>query len=458
MKKLLSVLSMIIVVLTTYAQTCPDDYHPHAIDLGLPSGTKWACCNVGADKPEGFGGHYAWGETEEKEAYNEVTYQYCTGEDPNDYGWYGQNTQYQDIGYDIAGTQYDVAHVKWGDSWVMPSVDEIKELFYNCTCTLTYMNGVFGQIFTSKSNGASIFLPAADLSYPGLIGEYWSSTQQQSNLKWAYGLYFHSDGTNWDYFARALGLTIRPVKKGTDAQTCPDENHPHIIDLGLPSGTKWACCNVGADKPEGYGGYYAWGETEEKTFYDWSTYTLCDGSESTCHDLGSDIAGTEYDVAHMKWGGSWVMPTIDQQVELLYYCTNQWTTKNGVNGRVFKGQNGYTIFLPAAGFYWFDENLDTGILGDYWSSTQGQSSSHNACGLDFNDGGKSWFEGIRDCGRSVRPVLSETNSINLPEISSFKSSQAIYNLYGIKVADTIAHINALSPGIYIVNGKKIVIK
>ena len=92
MKKLLSFLSMIFMVFTTFAQICPDDRHPHAIDLGLPSGTKWACCNVGADNPEGYGGYYAWGETEEKEAYNEVSYQYCTGENPNDYGWY-EHTQ-----------------------------------------------------------------------------------------------------------------------------------------------------------------------------------------------------------------------------------------------------------------------------------------------------------------------------------------------------------------------------
>lgn len=78
---------------------------------------------------------------------------------------------------------------------------------------------------------------------------------------------------------------------------CPDDNHPHLIDLGLPSGTKWACCNVGANMPERPGGFYAWGETEEKEVYDWSTYIHCDGSMETCHDLGENIAGTQYDVA-----------------------------------------------------------------------------------------------------------------------------------------------------------------
>ena len=93
---------------------CPDNRHPHLIDLGLPSGTKWACCNLGADKPEAYGGYYAWGEIEEKTFYNEVTYQYSTGEDTDGDGWYDKNRSYKNLGSDIASTQYDVAHVKWG--------------------------------------------------------------------------------------------------------------------------------------------------------------------------------------------------------------------------------------------------------------------------------------------------------------------------------------------------------
>ena len=224
MKKLLSSLSMMIVVLTAYAQSCPDDHHPHMIDLGLPSGTKWACCNVGADKPEANGAYYAWGETEEKDEYNEVTYQYCTGEDPNSYGWYQQNAQYQDLGNDIAGTQHDVAHMKWGGSWVMPSIDEIKELIDNCFSSFTSMNGVKGQKFLSKNNGVTIFLPATALHYVGEIGEYWSSTQEPSDLKWAYGLYFFPKTLYWDYFSHAVGLTVRPVVSGTNSIRLPESS------------------------------------------------------------------------------------------------------------------------------------------------------------------------------------------------------------------------------------------
>ncbi|MBQ2195316.1 MAG: hypothetical protein II407_00065, partial [Prevotella sp.] len=105
---------------------------------------------------------------------------------------------------------------------------------------------------------------------------------------------------------------------------------PEAVDLGLPSGTKWASFNVGATKPEEYGGYYAWGETEEKERYDWDTYIHCDGASNTCHDLGSDISGTQYDIAHVKWGGNWCMPTYEDFEELNDNCTSEWTTLNGV--------------------------------------------------------------------------------------------------------------------------------
>ena len=187
--------------------------------------------------------------------------------------------------------------------------------------------------------------------------------------------------------------------------TCPDTHHPHEIDLGLPSGTKWACSNVGATKPEEYGGYYAWGETEEKDYYYWSTYIHCDGSNSTCHDLGSDISGTEYDVAHMKWGSDWVMPTYDEQMELLNNCTSEWTTLNGVKGRKFTSKiNGNSIFLPAAGIRWYGDLDGAGERGDYWSSTQNPDYS-NAYHLFFRSGNAGWYDNFRYGGESVRPVV-----------------------------------------------------
>ena len=188
---------------------------------------------------------------------------------------------------------------------------------------------------------------------------------------------------------------------------CPDDNHPHLIDLGLPSGTKWACCNVDANKPEAYGGYYAWGEIEEKDVYNQMSYLYYGGGHDADGDgyddfpydgyyiwIGNskynrygqyyrDIAGTQYDVAHVKWGGSWVMPSDDQFYELIRYCSFIWTTMNGVKGGLFTRLNGSTIFLPAAGDR-FDNKIRVGEKGCYWSS------SHN-------EKGSTWLEDISRC-------------------------------------------------------------
>ena len=184
---------------------------------------------------------------------------------------------------------------------------------------------------------------------------------------------------------------------------CPDDHHPHLIDLGLPSGTKWACCNVGATIPEGYGGYYAWGETQEKSVYNWDTYQY-GSSWTNCQDIGSDIADTSYDVAHVQWGGSWVMPSLDQIEELLNNCTYEWTTLNGVKGGLFTGSSGGSIFLPAAGDRWYGDLQSVGWSGSYWSSSQYYSNSSYAYGLDIDSGSTSNNSRNRFDGRTVRPV------------------------------------------------------
>ena len=143
--------------------------------------------------------------------------------------------------------------------------------------------------------------------------------------------------------------------------SCPDANHPHWIDLGLPSGTQWRCCNEGASTPEAYGGYYQFGQVSSA-------------------------------------------PTIAQIQELVSNCTYQWTTQNGVNGRKFTGPNGGTIFLPAAGDYWSGGLVDVGSVGYYWSSTPyGEDDAYE---LYFYSGGvyDSGYWNDRYDGLSVRPV------------------------------------------------------
>lgn len=255
-----------------------------------------------------------------------------------------------------------------------------------------------------------------------------------------------------------ITITMTLLAFMANAQSCPDSNHPHAIDLGLPSGTLWACCNVGADTPVDYGGYYAWGETEEKAQYDWDDYVHYDSSTGGFLFLGSDISGTQYDVAHVMWNNAWAMPSYDQMMELLNKCSCSWTSLNGINGGLFTGPNGNIIFFPSAGYRRFDNLYYSGFYGGYWSSTQDSSDPYYANILGFYCGGTDWYDSCnRSSGISVRPVVKATNGINLPKVSE-AFCQAIYNLYGIKITDNPADMNNLSPGIYIVNGKKKVIQ
>ena len=188
---------------------------------------------------------------------------------------------------------------------------------------------------------------------------------------------------------------------------CPDGNHPHMIRLGLPSGTLWSCCNVGADKPESYGNYYAWGETWQKDTYDWNSYQY-GSSFGNVTDIGSDIAGTQYDVARQKLGESWQMPTSEQLSELVNTTTSTWTTQGGVYGRKFTGSNGGSLFIPAAGLYYGTKNSSVGNGGYYWSSTN--STTGIAWVLVFSTSyqyvtGQADM-GFRYNGLPVRPVAA----------------------------------------------------
>lgn len=124
------------------------------------------------------------------------------------------------------------------------------------------------------------------------------------------------------------------------------------VNLGLHF--RWASCNIGAIRPENSGNTYAWGETEERDTSDWSNYTRCGGSKDTCYDLGRDIAGTDFDVARVKWKGRWQMPSCQQIEELTDKCTCERTTLNDIKGVRCFASNGNSIFLPD-GYYWLSE-------------------------------------------------------------------------------------------------------
>ena len=192
-----------------------------------------------------------------------------------------------------------------------------------------------------------------------------------------------------------------------------DLNGHEAIDLGLS--VKWATCNVGANTPEEYGGYYAWGETEEKDYYDWSTYKYCQGSKNTltkyCTDSSSGIVDNktvldpEDDVAHVKWGGSWRMPTSTEIRELLNNCSWTWTIQNGVNGYVVTSKsNGSNIFLPAAGNRWHQDVSNSEVGGYYRSASLFKYNSEDDYSLCFDDDSWYLYDNARYDGFSVRPV------------------------------------------------------
>lgn len=221
-----------------------------------------------------------------------------------------------------------------------------------------------------------------------------------------------SRGSN--HFGLRLVLSDGGVPQPTAYLTCPDENHPHLIDLGLPSGTLWACCNVGATTPEGYGDYFAWGETSPKDVYSWSTYIHCDGSESSCHDICEDIGGTNHDAAAVNWDEQWKMPSHAQIQELKDNCSSIWTSQNGVNGRRFIGKNNGTIFLPAASCRDGSDIGPIGTNGFYWSSSHCLNVTKDAWALGIYPDNASYpvdvYGDFRCFGLSVRPVKNSGNT------------------------------------------------
>ena len=239
--------------------------------------------------------------------------------------------------------------------------------------------------------------------------------------------------TKTQTITRSNILAMPTIAANAFILTTGTENGYEWVDLGLPSGLKWATCNVGANAPEEYGDYFAWGDPEpyyteghsqdnpcnnwkaNKTGYNWASYKF---------ELGIDFQGPfskyvthvsygtidnktvldpEDDAANVNWGDTWRMPTDAEWTELRTECTWTWTTQNGVNGKLVTGPNGNSIFLPPAG-YRYDTNLEyPGSDGYYWSSSLSDYSDP-ACGVNFD----SYVEYRNSYGRfigfSVRPV------------------------------------------------------
>ena len=191
------------------------------------------------------------------------------------------------------------------------------------------------------------------------------------------------------------------------------------VDLGLPSGTLWATCNVGASKPEGYGNYYAWGETNPKKTYTWGNYKHANGDQEKltkyCNQewYGNDrfrdkltVLQPDDDAATANWGSGWQSPSDKQWKELNDNTTSTWTIQNGVKGMSFIGSNGNTLFLPAAGYYDEHGHMYSGRLGKYWSCTAIKEVPNYCRSFGFASEFGNTDSSERSQGLSVRSVRS----------------------------------------------------
>ena len=198
---------------------CPDGNHPHMIDLGLPSGTKWACCNVGANSPSERGDHFAWGETTPKSYFRLNNYKwYANGDDHNilkyccnsDYGTVDNRPELK--------LEDDAAYVNWGLEWEMPSLNQIFELVDNCTSEWAKVNGMSGCLFKNNTNDSAIFFPLSGWNPRGTgldaVGNYWSRGYRYDiwpNLAYVLCIKYGHTGADGAYLPRYYGANVRPV-------------------------------------------------------------------------------------------------------------------------------------------------------------------------------------------------------------------------------------------------------
>ena len=201
------------------------------------------------------------------------------------------------------------------------------------------------------------------------------------------------------YATNTAGTAYGDVMTFTTPASTGTVNGHDWVDLGLPSGTRWATCNVGASSPTAYGNYYAWGETTTKSSYTEDNYTYT-GNPTT---LPSSA-----DAATANWGSGWRMPTYNEMNELKNNCTVTWTTQSGVNGSLFTGPNGNSIFLPAAGSR-NDTSLGGAGSNGYYRSSSLTSNASNAWFLYFRSGNCGVSSSGRYYGLSVRAVCQSQN-------------------------------------------------
>lgn len=382
-----------------------------------------------------------WGETQPRTSMVSKKHRWNELEDPDP--WYPlfRNIKYCEAdGLSILEPADDAATATLGGDWRMPSREEFKELLDQCEWILTKQGETNGFKVVSKKNGKSIFLPCAGwrdqipgIPYEGKSGFFLSREISPVSDDYVNILQIkkETEGKALVRQHRYMAYSIRPVKLKPAASTTPSPQKapepkititpPQMVDLGLS--VKWGSFNLGASKPEEYGAYFAWGETDWKAEYSWETYKWCeyDGWTLTkyCSKPGygfkefTDMKTTldlEDDAARARLGDKWRIPSEEEYQELLAKCSQEWTRVNGVLGVKFTSKiNGNSIFLPAAGSMTERGGLTgAGTGGSYISSSalrEGDTQKEYCLSLN----GHSVLDGsaLRRDGCSVRPVYGD---------------------------------------------------
>ena len=391
----------------------PESAERAPVDLGLPSGTLWAAGNIGAELPWETGKYFAWGETT---GYTDAD---VTG---------GVRT-FDEASYNVGPAasisgnltlEQDAARANLGGNWQMPTADYYQELIDNCIYSFhsNYRGtGVACAVFKSMVNFNELVIPCT-----GYYGYYnvtsklssgyvycWSSSwYSSSRAKVGCGSYTFTGTSTSDRYS---GLNVRAIVPGarTPGSETGVENNYKYIDLGLPSGLKWATCNVGATSPEQTGLYFAWGETTGYTAEQVTSGVRAFSKDvynaGPAASISTDLT-LEQDAAHVNLGGNWRMPTQAECQELFDNCDVTWVSNykdNGVAGRLFTSKvNRKSVFFPATGRCYNSLMFDVGSYGYYWSASWISSSKAKNLGFNFNR--QTMYDYNRYFGCSVRGV------------------------------------------------------
>ena len=341
-----------------------------------------------------------------------------------------QSGRLEDLGYSHIATTKVTAVTESGDvklnlkgtlanqiAIALLDLENVDELYGDAILGTEYAlsyNGERYELDVTEDNNAKIEVESeSGISYVVLLPNDKKEAKikhKKSDKTYAYTFHNGVKG-NKVYYRTATNDKVALKWEEIEEETNEINGHEYV-DLGLPSGLKWATCNVGAETPEAYGNYYAWGETEPAPNNNYSS-SNCSTYGLTYSQLQSqgyiDSEGNltaQYDAAAANWGGDWRMPTYDELKELEDNCTWTWTTQNGVKGyKVTSKTNGNSIFLPASGIRHGSSLNNAGSGGYYWSSTPNEGYIYSAYSLDFYSSFHGMGGNNRNYGRSVRPVL-----------------------------------------------------